>query len=223
MKKNQKEKNFICIGAGGSTRVIIDIIKEQKKNKIIGILDDDKSLLETDFMGIKVIGKTTDIVDLDSDKFDEVIVCVGATKDTYNRRIIYEFLKLNNIKVGSVISNYATISLNALISDGLILMPGVIINSGCRIGENVFLNTGSIVEHDCILESNVFLSPGVVLSGGITIKSNSFVGSGTIVSTGIVIGHNVTIGAGSVVVKDVPNNVIVYGNPANKNLRKKLN
>ena len=40
---------FLCIGTGGSTKVIIDIIKENKKNKIIGMLDDDESLFENYF------------------------------------------------------------------------------------------------------------------------------------------------------------------------------
>ena len=78
-------KKFICIGASGSTKVIVDIIKENKKNKIIGILDDDESLYENEFIGIKVIGKTTDIVSLYPDIFDQAIICIGAVKDTYNR------------------------------------------------------------------------------------------------------------------------------------------
>ena len=37
---------------------------------------------------------------------------------------------------------------------------------------------------------------------------------GCLVLGGIKIGNNVTIGAGAVVVKDVPDNVIIAGNPA---------
>ena len=222
MIKNQKDNKIICIGGSGSAKVILDIIREHKKNKIIGILDDDESLYESDFIGVKVIGKFTDIVNLSPDQFDEVIICVGAIKDTYNRKNIYEYLKLNNIKIGSVISKYATISPSVIISSGLIAMPGIIINSGCKIGENVFLNTGCIIEHDCIIENNVFLSPGVVLSGRVTIKSNSFVGTGTVICTGLAIGKNVTVGAGSVIVRDIPDNVIVYGNPAHKNMKEKF-
>ena len=86
--KKQKDNKIICIGAGGSTKVILDIIRAHKKNKIIGILDDDESLYENDFIGIKVIGKIIDIVNLFPDQFDEAIICVGAVKDTYNRKKI---------------------------------------------------------------------------------------------------------------------------------------
>ena len=98
-------------------------------------------LFENYLFGIKVIGKTTDIVKLNPDQFDESIICVGSIKDTYNRKKIYDSLKLNNIKVSSVISKSATISPNAKIDSGLIAMPGVIVNSGCIIGENVFFGS----------------------------------------------------------------------------------
>ena len=37
--------------------------------------------------------------------------------------------------------------------------------------------------------------------------------AGSVVIQGIHIGHNTTVGAGSLVVKNVPDNVIAYGNP----------
>ena len=40
------------------------------------------------------------------------------------------------------------------------------------------------------------------------------IGSNTCIIGGISIGDNVVIGAGSVVVKDVPSNVVIAGNPA---------
>jgi len=42
----------------------------------------------------------------------------------------------------------------------------------------------------------------------------SFLGIGATIIQGIKIGKNVTIGAGSMVIKDIPDNVIVIGNPA---------
>lgn len=40
------------------------------------------------------------------------------------------------------------------------------------------------------------------------------IGSNTCIIGGVSIGDNVVIGAGSVVVKDVPSNVVIAGNPA---------
>lgn len=46
------------------------------------------------------------------------------------------------------------------------------------------------------------------------IGDNVYVGCNVVIIGDITIGNNVTIGAGSVVIKDIPDNVVVVGNPA---------
>ena len=46
-----------------------------------------------------------------------------------------------------------------------------------------------------------------------TIGNNVTLGSGTVVVGGIHIGDNVNVGANTVVMKDIPDNSVVYGNP----------
>ena len=48
----------------------------------------------------------------------------------------------------------------------------------------------------------------------ITLKENVWVGGGVTFLPGVTIGKNVIVAAGAVVTKDVPDNVIVGGNPA---------
>lgn len=47
----------------------------------------------------------------------------------------------------------------------------------------------------------------------IHIGKNCWLGAGVIVLPGVTIGDNVIIGAGSVVTKDIPSNVVAFGNP----------
>lgn len=47
----------------------------------------------------------------------------------------------------------------------------------------------------------------------VVIGDNVWIGAGAIVLPGVTIGDNVVIGAGSVVTRDVPSNVVAYGNP----------
>ena len=48
----------------------------------------------------------------------------------------------------------------------------------------------------------------------VVLEDNVWIGDGAIVSKGVTIGKNSIVGARSVVIKDVPENVIVAGNPA---------
>jgi galactoside O-acetyltransferase len=47
----------------------------------------------------------------------------------------------------------------------------------------------------------------------IHIGNNVWIGSGAVIVPGITIGDNSVIGAGSIVTKDIPANVVAYGNP----------
>lgn len=48
----------------------------------------------------------------------------------------------------------------------------------------------------------------------ITVGNNVWIGGGATVLSGVNIGNNIVIGAGAVVTKDVPDNMVVAGNPA---------
>ncbi|WP_367341758.1 sugar O-acetyltransferase [Limosilactobacillus sp.] len=48
----------------------------------------------------------------------------------------------------------------------------------------------------------------------ITIGNDVWLGGSVVVCPGVTIGNNVVVGAGAVVTKDVPDNVVVVGNPA---------
>lgn len=216
-------KKIIGIGAGGSAKVILDILPMNIRNNVIAFVDDNPKLKNQIFLNRKIVGTTSDLID-GKIEFDSCIICVGAIRDTIARSRIHKTLMKAGIEPMSVISKNAIISKEAEISSGVIIMPGVIINSGSKIKENVFINTGSIIEHDCKLEESVFLGPGVTLSGCVTIKANSFIGSGTTIIGYVTVGKNVTIGAGSVVVRNIEDNLIAFGNPAHKNkiLKKEL-
>lgn len=103
-----------------------------------------------------------------------------------------------------------------------------------RLGDNVYFNFDCVILDVCEVSigDNVLMGPGVHiytathpleselrLSGleagsPVQIGNNVWIGGGAIITPGVKIGDNVVIGAGSVVTRDVPDNVLVAGNPA---------
>lgn len=101
-------------------------------------------------------------------------------------------------------------------------------------GENVFINYNCCILDvmPVVLGNNVMIAPNVQIytathpleakarnSGRefakpITIGDNVWIGGGAIICPGVTIGNGSVIAAGAVVVKDVPVNVLVGGNPA---------
>ncbi len=64
------------------------------------------------------------------------------------------------------------------------------------------------VDHDLYDRHNLFHF------GKVTIKDNAWICIGAIICSGVTIGRNAVVAAGAVVTKDVPDNVVVAGNPA---------
>lgn len=79
-----------------------------------------------------------------------------------------------------------------------------------------------IIDDDVMIASGVRLISNnhdldnrmVLTCKPVHIKRNCWIGAGATILRGITIGENSVVGAGSVVTKDVPDNVIVAGNPA---------
>lgn len=80
-----------------------------------------------------------------------------------------------------------------------------------EIGNNVtFSIKVTLLAHD----ASTKMLTGYTKIGKIKISDNVFIGANTTVLPNVTIGNNSIIGANSVVTKDIPDNVVVAGNPA---------
>jgi UDP-3-O-[3-hydroxymyristoyl] glucosamine N-acyltransferase len=105
------------------------------------------------------------------------------------------------VKIGSDVFIGAFTNINCGMIQDTIIEDDVIINSYVLIAEN------------CHIYRGVDLAPGVKVGGNTSIGENTVVGLGAMIRNRIKIGSNCLIGMGAVVVKDIPDNVIAYGNP----------
>ena len=190
-------------GASGHAKVIIDSLKASEK-QISGIFDDNpavKQLLDFEvagpFDGVR-LGK------------EELIISVGL--NNIRKKIVENLPK--TIRYGIAIHPSAIISENATIGFGTVVMQGAVIQSSVSIGSHCIINTTASVDHDCIIDDYVHISPNATLCGNVSVGEGSQIGSGAVVIPGIKIGRWSLVAAGAVVMKNVPDNVLVIGNPA---------
>lgn len=81
-----------------------------------------------------------------------------------------------------------------------------------KIGSRVIIGQHSNIGHDCIIGDRVMMI-NAFLCGFVEVGASTIIGPGVCVRNRVKVGRNSVIGMGSNVVKDIPDNVVAYGNP----------
>tara|TARA_B100000925_G_C21775425_1_gene373944 strand:- start:9 stop:587 length:579 start_codon:yes stop_codon:yes gene_type:complete len=190
-------KKIILIGGGGHCRSVIDVIEQEKKYKIHGIVDKPK-YLGSKILGYKVIGSDLDLEYL-AKKYKNAIITVGQIKSPLVRIKLFNLASKAGFKFPTIISPRAYISKYSRIGIGTIVLHNAVVNSNVVIGNNCIINTKSLIEHDCEISDHCHISTNATINGNVKIKSNCFIGSNATIRDGIIIKENNFVKAHSLV------------------------
>ena len=218
--RNKMLIKVVIVGASGFGREVLwtlrDCNKKSKKYKILGFIDDNKSLWG------KLIDQTPILGGLDwfSTKSANKVQCVIAISEPKIRQEIVKKLEKKNIQFPTVIHPSVIYSKSVLIGKGTIIQAGSILTVDIKIGNHVHINIHSTVGHDSVLADFVTINPGVHVNGNTIIERGVFVGTGTTMKQKIKIGKWSIIGAGTALIEDVREFSMYVGVPGK--LKKEL-
>lgn len=194
-------KTIAIFGAGGHTKVIIDLIHNLDNYQIVGIYDD---LKEGVFQNIPIIGKTDKI----NSNYDEYIIGIG--NDNTREKIYNQY---PNLPWAILIHPKSIVSKNAIINKGTVIFAGAVVQTDVNIGKHCIVNTNCNIDHESVIGNFTSICPGTTVCGNVHIGKLTFVGANSTIIQGIIIGNNCIIGAGSVIIKNIGHNNKVVGNP----------
>lgn len=188
---------ILLIGGGGHCKSVIDVIEQEGRFNIAGIIEkDDHS--NGSCLTYEVIGSDEEIGFLAS-KYKYALITVGQIQTPQVRIKLFERAKEAGFIFPVITSPRAYVSKHSKIGEGTVVFHDALINADVVIGKNCIINSKALIEHDCVVNDNCHISTSAALNGGVIVGGNSFVGSCAVTKENVMISENSFIKAGSVV------------------------
>jgi len=189
--------DILLIGGGGHCKSVIDVIEQEARFNIVGIVE-RPDFLETDVLGYQIIGNDSDLSDL-AKKYEYALITVGQIKSPSLRIKLFDLATKAGFTLPNIISPNAYVSKHSSIGKGVVVMHNAIVNTNASIGDNCIINSKALIEHDCLISKNCHISTNATINGGVTVESGCFIGSSATTKELITISENSFIKAGSLV------------------------
>jgi len=138
--------------------------------------------------------------------------CLGVYNPSIKKTLVNKY-NLDINKAINVINSTLSKSDTAILGGGILINSLVSIAAHTIIGNYVSINRHVSIGHHTTIGNYTSINPGVNIAGNVSIGEATTIGMGANVLNKIKIGSNTIVGAGSVVTKDLPDNVVAYGNP----------
>jgi sugar O-acyltransferase (sialic acid O-acetyltransferase NeuD family) len=211
-REGGSSRRVLILGAGGHGRVVLDILLQQGRHRVVGFLDNNADIHNRRIDGIPVLGAVDDLLAIATQQnADSVLVAIG---DNGVRRGLARQVDAVGLELISAIHPSAALAHNATLGRNVVIAAGVVVCAHCQIGDSVILNTGCIVDYQTMIGEGTHICPGVRIAGRVKVESGVFVGIGATVIPKVTLGCEAIIGAGAVVIEDVPALATVVGVPA---------
>lgn len=191
---------LLLIGAGGHARACIDVIEQEGKFAVAGLVG-LAGEVGREVLGYAVLGSDAELPEL-LREHRQVLVTVGQIKTPNVRIRLFELAERTGCAFPVVVSPRAYVSAHAAIGAGSIVMHGAVVNAGAAIGRNCIINSQSLVEHDAVVADHCHIATAAALNSGVRIGAGTFVGSNSSVRQSVTIGERCIIGMGMRVLTD---------------------
>lgn len=205
--------DILLFGAGLHVHTCIDIIEKNSNYRIVGIIDSVKEI--GSFVdSYKVIGRIENLKSIsESLEISHGFISIGT--NWAREKVLNEIRsELMDFEFVNLIHPSAVFGKNIKLGKGILIGALAFLSSNCEIGNFCLIHQKSHLGLDNKMGEYSSISLGSVTGGKVSLGERSAVTLRVTVNDRIKIGSDSVIGSGSLVIKDIPNNIVAYGQPA---------
>ncbi|MDE1208108.1 acetyltransferase [Tenacibaculum larymnensis] len=199
-------ENCIIVGAGTYGEVYAEYLKEEYN--ILGFIDDNPNIVKN--KGLNVLGDFNFLLN-NIERSTNVFIPIGNNEVRYN--LLNKVIKAG-FKTPSFIHRNTNIHASVEIGKCVYILSGVNIMPLTKLKDFVLISMGVNIAHHAVIDEGCFISQGSNIGASVYMEKKVFCGIASTIMTGVKnVGENSLIGAGAVIIRDVPDNAVVVGNP----------
>ena len=207
-------KSLLIIGAGGFGREMFGAAREAvdfgERFRIKGFLDANPAALDG-FSGYPpVIGAPETYVPAPDDVFITALGCIAS------RRRCVGMIEARGGEFIPVVHRSASLGPNVTVGAGSFIAHNVVLTADVKVGRHACVFHGSVIGHDTVIGDFSHLYSLVSIGGGVRVGEGASVFPGAKVVPRVSIGDHATVGIGSTVIRDVDQDITVFGSPAER-------
>lgn len=204
-------QKVVILCAGQSARLLGEIMGRLPQFDCVGYLDGDPAKRGAVYYGIPVLGGFDRLPSLREQGVTGAIPVLG---DMGLRLGLYEMIRRAGMEAITAVEPSVIAASDLVLGEGGLVSFGTVILNAVRIEPYAFIGSGVKILHDVTIGKNCVVGGGSVIGSTTTIGPNFACGVGCVIrSGGVRIGDNVQLAAGTAVLRDVPDNAFVIGNP----------
>lgn len=216
---------IIIIGGKGSAVVIAEQIYDTQiktgQVEFLGFAFDDEAFYP-EIAGFPVLSNTYNVYEK-YEKYEDVKFLFQI----YRPDLIKERIALRDgygiplHRWATFVHHSAYVARSARLGFGTAVMANSVINTNARIGNHNTIQSNCLIGHDNIIGDSNYFTAHCAIGSNNRIGSGCFFGLNTSMNNYITVGDFVFVGMASNVVRSIPSEMMVYGNPA-KQVEKKI-
>lgn len=204
------KRGLLIVGAGGHGREVAWLARDVGAHQVLGFIDE--KLAPGSMVGKNaVVGGNRVLADYPE---AEVVVAIG---DLRRRRQVVDELtaQLPNLKFATLIHPSVIYDGDSChFGEGAVVCAGAIVTINAHIGKHAIVNVKAAVGHEVVVGDFCTLGPGCIVCGNVELEPGVEIAAGAVVRQGLRFASGSMAAMGAVVMKDVPANAMVLGNPA---------